>query len=238
MATQSTNKPKQATNKTKATNKPKAPVKGKEKDIKSQGTPKAKGEYENITEINLDTFDIEPIKDTKPVKSQRGGARLSNPIQAEPGEMSVKMAKLKAIYDLPKIDINSNDEVEERISDYFNYCIAQELRPTVEGLAMALGVDRRTLWDWETGRRRATVDSTTADIIKKAKDYIAFIMSDSVMEGKINPVTWIFYAKNYFGMKDQQDITITPNNQLQPTMSLEEITKRVQSDVVIDADDD
>ena len=233
MAVQSGNKPKQTTNKAKATTKPKTPTKAKEKDIKSQGTPKAKGEYKDTTDINLDTFEIEP----KP-KSQRGGARLSNPIQAEPGELSIKMAKLKAIYDLPKIDINSNDEVEERISDYFNYCIAQELRPTVEGLAMALGVDRRTLWDWETGRRRATVDSTTADIIKKAKDYIAFIMSDSVMDGKINPITWIFYAKNYFGMKDVQDITVTPNNQLQPTMSIEEITKRVQSDVVIDADDD
>jgi hypothetical protein len=37
-------------------------------------------------------------------------------------------------------------------------------------------------------------------------------------------------------MKDQQDITITPNNALQPTMSMEEIAEKVKSDVVIDVD--
>ena len=176
---------------------------------------------------------------TKP--KPRGGnspVRGDNGILAEPSEMSLKMAKLKVIYDWPKVDINSNDEIQERISYYFDYCIAAQLRPTVEGLAMAIGIDRRTLWGWETGERRATVDSTTANIIKKAKDYIAFLMSDSAIDGKINPITWIFYAKNYFGMRDTQDLVITPNNQLQPTMSIEEITKRVQSDVVIDADDD
>ena len=33
-----------------------------------------------------------------------------------------------------------------------------------------------------------------------------------VTEGKINPVVYIFRAKNYFGMKDQQDLVLTPNN--------------------------
>jgi hypothetical protein len=61
-------------------------------------------------------------------------------------------------------------------------------------------------------------------------------MSDMVMDGKINPITWIFYAKNYFGMKDQQDLVITPNNALQPTMSMEEIAEKVKTDVVIDTD--
>ena len=35
-----------------------------------------------------------------------------------------------------------------------------------------------------------------------------------VTEGKINPVVYIFRAKNFVGMKDIQDYILTPNNAL------------------------
>ena len=35
-----------------------------------------------------------------------------------------------------------------------------------------------------------------------------------VTEGKINPVVYIFRAKNYFGMRDQQEYVLTPNTPL------------------------
>jgi hypothetical protein len=62
-------------------------------------------------------------------------------------------------------------------------------------------------------------------MIKKAKDYVAFLMSDGVMSGQINPVTWIFYAKNYFGMTDSQNITITPNSQDTNTIPFDDLKK-------------
>lgn len=161
---------------------------------------------------------------------------LKNPIKASPTELSDKMCKLKVIYDLPKIDLNSDCEVENRISQYFEYCMETGLRPTVEGLALAIGIDRRTLWDWEVGNTRAGLGSRRSDIIKKAKDYIAFLMSDAVMEGKINPVTWIFYAKNYFGMSDKQEIEVARRNPLEPTLSWEEIAKQIPEDILMDAD--
>lgn len=30
-------------------------------------------------------------------------------------------------------------------------------------------------------------------------------------DGKVNPVTGIFWQKNYDGMKDQQEVVVTPN---------------------------
>lgn len=142
-------------------------------------------------------------------------------------ELSEKMTKLKVVYDMPKIDINSDEQVEQRINDYFDYCIEAQLRPTVEGLGIALGIDRKTLYNWETGKTRAQFSDYRFRIIKKAKDYIAFLMSDLVMEGKINPVTWIFYAKNYFGMSDKQEVVLTPNNPLGENASQEEIQQRL-----------
>ena len=39
-----------------------------------------------------------------------------------------------------------------------------------------------------------------------------------VTEGKINPVVYFFRAKNYFGMKDQQDVVIRPESPLGDTV--------------------
>ncbi len=153
---------------------------------------------------------------------------LASPIKATPAELSAKMKKLKVVYDWPKINIDSDREVEDRINLYFDYSMQNGLKPVIEGLALALGISRSTLWDWETGRSRAELGSSRSDIIKKAKEYIAFLMSDGVMSGQINPVTWIFYAKNYFGMKDSQDINIIPNNPNDATVPIDDIRKLIQ----------
>jgi len=152
---------------------------------------------------------------------------LANPIKSSPAELSAKMKKLKVVYDWPSIDINSDQEVKDRIKLYFDYSMEAGLRPNVEGLALAVGVSRSTLWDWEVGRSRAELGSSRSDIIKKAKDYISYLMSDSVMEGKINPITWIFYAKNYFGMADTQTIEINAKQPLDD-ISMDEIQERVK----------
>ena len=71
-------------------------------------------------------------------------------------------------------------------------------------------------------------------MIKKAKDLIATSESVMVSEGKINPVVYIFRAKNYFGMKDQQDIVVKPDNPLGETQNPEELAKRIEGSVVED----
>lgn len=161
---------------------------------------------------------------------------IAEPIKATKEELSTKLKKLKVIYDLPKIDLDSDNAVSDRINYYLEYSAREGLKPNVEGLALALGIDRRTLWDWENSRRRAELGPSRADMIKKAKDFIAYLMSDMALDGKIFPATWIFYAKNYFGMKDTQDIQITPNTALGDQLTPEEIAKRLPQDIPIDVD--
>ena len=47
---------------------------------------------------------------------------------------------------------------------------------------------------------------------------------------------YIFRAKNFFGMKDQTDVVITPNNPVGAEVPEEELRKRIAGDVVIDKD--
>jgi hypothetical protein len=157
-----------------------------------------------------------------------GNPDFKNPVKSSPEELRKTMQKLKVVYDWPKIDLNSDKECEDRISLYFDYSMQNGLRPTIEGLALAVGIDRRTVWDWENKVSRSQPGSSRSDIIKKAKDYIAFLMSNEVMNGNINPVTWIFYAKNYFGMKDTQDINIIPTNPNDAQVPIDDIKKLLQ----------
>lgn len=164
------------------------------------------------------------------------GTNPKDPIKASPAEIRERSGKLLHIYMLPKIDLDDDKAVEDRINYYFRYCEQEGLKPVVEGLALALGVSRSTLWDWEVGRSRADVGSSRSDMVKKAKEYIAYMMSDGVMNGKVNPVAWIFYAKNYFGMSDKQEIEVKAAGGLSPTLSPEEIAKQIPKDIPVDVD--
>ena len=47
----------------------------------------------------------------------------------------------------PKTD----NEVRQRVNEYFEYCQASSLRPGVETLRTALHVSRSTLYEWSQG---------------------------------------------------------------------------------------
>jgi len=106
--------------------------------------------------------------------------------------------------------VKDDNEAEERLTWYFSKCAQDGVRPTVEGLALAMGTNRVSLWDWESGRAHGPVSPY---IIKAAKEMIACFDATMVEEGKLNPVAYIFRAKNYYGMKDQTEHVVTPNVQ-------------------------
>ena len=103
--------------------------------------------------------------------------------------------------------VKSSEEAEERIAQYFIRCAQKGIRPTVEEMSLALGVTRQTLHKWENGQ----LLTVRGDVIKKAKEIIATFDAKAVINNKMNPVTYFFRAKNYYGMRDQQEVVLTPN---------------------------
>lgn len=45
--------------------------------------------------------------------------------------------------------------------------------------------------------------------------------------GKLNPVTGIFWQKNFDGMKDTQEVVLTPNNPLGESVNPEQIASNI-----------
>lgn len=148
-------------------------------------------------------------------KSRNGGktpANLEGGSSAKKEDVSRILANCLKWYKLDKV--KSLDELKERTSQFFVTCLETGEIMTWEKYCLAIGYDRQTVWRWETGENVSELGAATRDVIKKAKSFLATFESEMVTEGKINPVVYIFRAKNFFGMKDQQEYVLTPNNPL------------------------
>lgn len=126
-------------------------------------------------------------------------------------------------YKMPRV--KDDAELEQRLADYFQHCAITGERPTVEQMGQCTGYSLRTVSDWEYGINKGFSPDTSL-IIKKAKEFLRVFDAKMVAEGALNPVVYIFRAKNYYGMKDQQDIVVAPGNPLGP----EPDTRQLASD--------
>ena len=115
-----------------------------------------------------------------------------------------------AMWELKPIDTGDPAQVEDRICWYFNHCADLELKPSVAGLAVAIGVDRVTLYQWAKGERRN--NQPHANMIKRAVEMILYNTEIYAQDGKMNPAIAIFLLKNHGGYTDTQQITVEAKN--------------------------
>lgn len=109
--------------------------------------------------------------------------------------------------------VQSDEELCQRLQWFFENCAETQQLPTVEKMCLALGMPRETVHEIIHGIRKG-FSQQTPDILKQAKNLIASLDAELAQEGKIQPVVYLFRAKNYYGMKDTQDVVVTPNNRL------------------------
>lgn len=139
----------------------------------------------------------------------------------EPEEMGMMVSAMEELRELPKINTNDPEAIEERVTYFFEWCTEKQLRPGVELLALCLGTSRQNLWKWEqTGGAKG-------EIVERAKQVIAALLEQWSICGKINPATSCFLFKNHFGYRDQYDVAAAPTNQLESLPTKEEIVKGI-----------
>lgn len=102
--------------------------------------------------------------------------------------------------------VKSNEELCDRLNDYFQTCAETQQLPTIEKMTLAIGYPKTSVWEWANSVRVPVWgDSETSTILKKAFQIHAAIDAEMSSSGTIQPVVYIFRAKNYYGMKDQTD---------------------------------
>lgn len=137
------------------------------------------------------------------------------------------------LFNMPDIDMNNVEEVQNRLSEYFALFAKYDTKPTVSGMAMSLnGMDRRTLWciakDLPTGSSgyKTALPKEVALAIKKAYFLLENLYENYMQNGKINPVAGIFLGKNNYGYQDKTEYVLTPNANADEDYSADDIKKR------------
>jgi len=93
----------------------------------------------------------------------------------------------------------TNEDLKDRISEYFQFCAEHQFRPTIQSLCLCLNISRFTLYAWRNGRN---CDTERSEIAQRAVALINSFLESAVMCGKINPASGIFFLKNYCGYSD------------------------------------
>lgn len=129
---------------------------------------------------------------------------------------------------------SSVEELNQEMSEYFDLCKETSTMPTVTSLALWLGVNRDTIYEHANNS-----NSPFSGSMKRTLTYLHSAMENGTLAGDINPVTYIFLSKNYFGMRDDKNITVTPTTNdstinTQETMSA--IQKQLEEENVANAD--
>ena len=180
----------------------------------------------------------EIVKAEKKKMKPRGGnspAIGENMLITDPGDTTKIVQTNMRFLTLPKVDLRNPDAVRQRIGEYFQIYAEADMKPTVAGMAMALDVDRRRLWEIKTGalvggHSQQNLPPETLDCIKKAYDILEATMESYANGGKINPVMAIFMMKNHFGYQDKTEYVLTPNQKQESDYDADEISKRYLSD--------
>lgn len=67
----------------------------------------------------------------------------------KPGDNSRYLRYALASLDLPPIDISDPEQVKKRIYEYFQFCIENDRKPNMVGMANWIGIEPETLRTWK-----------------------------------------------------------------------------------------
>jgi hypothetical protein len=126
----------------------------------------------------------------------------------------------------------TDDDVCESFNWYFSeYLPKTGAFPTIEGLSLACGVDRRTLEDWKNGH----LSPTRSAIVQKGIGILAELDAQLVQSGKIPQVVYIFRSKNFYGLQDAvkvEHVTTRPDAET-PDQIAQKVADAIPADFTV-----
>ena len=166
-------------------------------------------------------------KDMRKNNNPTGSANLSieKAYKGDKSEIGQILNNSLYWFNYPKV--KTDEECAERLNEFFQHCAENNELPTIEKMALALGTTRETVWKWETGVTNVSDDRR--NIIKKAKEIISSMDAELAAKGKIPVPTYIFRAKNYYGMRDEPQVVVQVNDNSEK-VDVEDIKRRYLTD--------
>lgn len=121
-------------------------------------------------------------------------------------------------------DCHSDEELQERIYEFFQWCQKQAHLPTFEEMALYCGMP---CYKWNRiikGQQRGFSEET-ANILARAKEVLKALDAALAEKSQINVAAYIFRAKNYYDMVDKVETVISPAEEEEP-IAIDDIQAR------------
>lgn len=138
--------------------------------------------------------------------------------------VEIANAAQAALYWMNRTAVKTDEECAARLAEFWQYIAQTGGYPTMEKMALALGVERGTLIAWRNGELGAS--KRRVEMLRKSVAIMSSMCQELAATGKINVVAWIFTAKNFFEMSDKQELVVSPNTPLTNVQSEEELRKK------------
>ena len=191
-------------------------------------------------------------KDKKPRKRTEAADRAQKANLVKARQNSPIMQGLKQANNLPEeynanavsfimaitptepLDLNDVGEMERRFENYIRLCSEYGKKVSNQAAYLAIGINKDQARDFANG---VSANPERSHFIKKVQQICGVYREQLMSDGKINPVTGIFWQKNYDGLRDQTELAIAPVNPLGEGKSAEELAKKYSEDAYIDAEE-
>lgn len=130
------------------------------------------------------------------------------------------------------VAFSSVEQVTNDFKEFMELCYETSTTPTVTAMALWLGCDRDTIYYHANNS-----NSLYFGVCKNMIDVCHQSLENRAVDGKTNAVLYMFLGKNYFGMKDDKNITVTPASQSDiPADTMGAIQKQLEQENIPNAD--
>lgn len=129
---------------------------------------------------------------------------------------------------------SSLEQLEKDLDEYIELCGRTDTTPTVASAALWLDCDRDTIYNHANNP-----NSIFFGTCKRIINMCHVSLENRAIGNGMNSVLYMFLGKNYFGLKDDKNITVTPNTGDSSTNSQETmnaIQKQIEEEHVSNAD--
>ncbi len=127
----------------------------------------------------------------------------------------------------------SAEVLQEKVTEYFEFCVDRRIAVTVAGLSAWLGISVSTLRNWHINRDTQPF----YEVIEPAIAFIHAMTEQGAIDGNVPASIYMFTARNYYGLKDQMEYIVTPHENMD-SLEQDKVLKSVPRLLNDDEDDD
>lgn len=154
-----------------------------------------------------------------------------NGVHTQPGDNAKYAGVLATILRWGPVDKSDVDALEKRFWNFVDYCMEHDVKVTNQVTYLAMGITKDDVYNWENDRSRS---SAHCELIKKVKSFCAAYREMLGADGRLNPVTLVWWQKNYDGLVDKSEVVLTPNNPLGTITDQKQLEERIAGSVVVE----